>query len=92
MQHSSGESPGMRQRQQSDSELAQVMAYLETGSLSEEEKSAQELAMVLLCPHFEVLDGVLYHKEADKTLRVVQPETDRHKVFEEAHAKAQVHS
>ena len=36
--------------------------------------------------HYEVLDGVLYHLELDKTLRVIPPEVDRKKVFDEAHS------
>ena len=35
---------------------------------------------------YEVIDGVLYHIEPDKTLRIVLPSADRKKVFNEAHS------
>ena len=33
--------------------------------------------MILSCQKFTVLDGILYHVEGDKILRVVVYETDR---------------
>ena len=42
--------------------------------------------MILSCQKFTVLDGILYHIEGDKILRVVVYETDRECLFNEAHA------
>ena len=41
--------------------------------------------MILSCQKLTVLDGILYHIEGDKTLRIIVPETDRERLFNEAH-------
>ena len=62
------------------------IAYLEDPILPEDPKKAREL--VLDQNHYEVLDGVLYHLEPDKTLWVILPEVDRRKIFDEAHRRS----
>ena len=59
------------------------MAYLQKRELPEEEKAVREL--VLGEPMYTVVDGVLYHVERDKTLRIIPPTADRRKLFLEAH-------
>lgn len=71
-------------RQRADPDLALIFAYLEEATLPEDTKKAREL--VLSRNHYEVLDRVLYHLEPDKTLRVIPPEVDRKKIFDEAHS------
>ena len=66
-----------------DPSLAAIMAYLQKRELPEEEKAAREL--VLGEPMYTVVDGVLYHVERDKTLRIIPPTADRRKLFLEAH-------
>ena len=75
-----------RKRQREDPELLPMMEYLETGTLPEEEKRAR--AVALSSDRFELEEGILYHVEADKTLRVVLAECDRRQVFDEAHGGA----
>ena len=53
--------------------------------LPEDEKLAREV--VLSCTQFVLLEGILYHIQDDKTLRVVSPRDDREKIFQEAHAR-----
>ena len=52
-----------------------------TGQLPEDERKAREL--VLSKTQFEIKDGVLYHLERDKTLRVVQPSDSRKELFDD---------
>ena len=42
--------------------------------------------LVLSRSQFEVIDGILYHVEKDKTLHVIPPECVRRKLFDEAHS------
>ena len=44
-----------------------IMEYLQAGTMAEESKKAHEL--ILTQSQYEVVDGELYHVEADKTLR-----------------------
>ena len=37
-------------------------------------------------PQFEIIDGVLYHLEADKTMRIVPPTDDRKALFKSVHS------
>ena len=67
-----------------DSSLKMIVDYLSDDILPENEKEARHL--ILSCQKFTVLDGILYHIEGYKTLRVVVPETDRQRLFNEAHA------
>ena len=57
---------------------------MEAGKFPENEQEAREL--VLSSPQFEVVDDMIYHVEADKTLRFVFPLNKRRKVFNQAHA------
>ena len=79
----SGEERTLEERQKDDPSLAAILAYLQKRELPEEEKAAREL--VLGEPMYTVVDGVLYHVERDKTLRIIPPTADRRKLFLEAH-------
>ena len=69
--------------QRQDTELFEVIDYLENGTLPADHKRARELA---LCKsQYAVLDGVLYHVENDKTLRVIPPQSRREELFQEVH-------
>ena len=70
-------------RQREDPELLEVITFLVEGTLPKDEKKAKELA--LTNRQYEIVDDVLYHVEADKTLRVIPPEKDREKMLHEAH-------
>ena len=70
--------------QREDPMLIPYFTYLEDGILPENEAAAQEL--VLSRRQFEVMDGILYHVEKDKTLRVVPPKSSQRKLFDEAHS------
>ena len=71
-------------RQDNDSRLLCLKRYLLDGDLPEDEQEAKEI--VLLSAQFEVLENVLYHIELDKSLRIVLPQEDRRRVFDQAHA------
>ena len=74
----------LHDQQMADSSLKMIVDYLSDDILPENEKEARHL--ILSCQKFTALDRILYHIEADKTLRVVVPETDRERLFNEAHA------
>ena len=78
---SSGET--LRERQQEDPRLSDIMTYSETGDLPQDKRRAQEL--VLASSMFTIQDGILYKVEKDKTLRIVPPSRDRQKRFMEVH-------
>ncbi len=59
---------------------------METGTLPEEAKKAREL--VLSQSQYKLVDGVLYRVEADKTLRIIPPSSDRKRIFGNAHSGA----
>ena len=48
------------------------------------DKEARELALTK--SQYELVNGVLYHVENDKTLRIVPPTTHRKKLFDEVHS------
>ena len=73
----------MAEYQDADPDLKALKLYLLHGELLEEEKKAREF--VLGRSQIEVIDGVLYHVESDKTLRVILPMSYRKMLFEEAH-------
>lgn len=56
----------METQQHADPDLALIFTYLEYTIPPEDPKKTQEL--VLDRNHYEVLDGVFYHLEPDKTL------------------------
>ena len=70
----------LRQLQREDSTLALYFSYLEDQILPENETEAREL--VLSRSQYEILDGILYHLEKDKTLRVVPPVAKRRELFD----------
>ena len=73
---------GDRSLQRDDLKLIPHFSY-QNGILPEHESEAREL--VVSIDSFEVIDGILYHVENDKTLRVIPPESLRRKLFDEAH-------
>ena len=74
---------GLEARQREDSELGEIIRYLETGALPVDEKRAREL--VLSRQQYLLLEGVLYWVAKDNTLKVIPPESDRKRLFEEVH-------
>ena len=70
-------------RQRSDPSLSPLIQYIENGELPGDNKEARGLC--LASEQYVVLEGVLYHLESDKTLRVVPPECDRKQLFDEVH-------
>ena len=80
--------PGMESdqsmEQREDAGLADIILYLETGVLPEEESRARIL--VLSTSQYVIEDDVLYRVETDSTLTVVPPQSQRQKLFNEAHA------
>ena len=75
--------PTLQERQRSDPALAEVIQFLEHGGLPQEEKRARELALTK--SQYAILEGVLYHVEADKSLRIVPAEGQRRELFDEIH-------
>ena len=73
----------MEERQRADPELAPIIEYHQTGTLPEGEVAR---GLAVAWSQYEVIEGILYHLEPDKTLRVVLPKSDRKRVFDEAHA------
>ena len=69
--------------QQNDPKLIPYFTYLEDGILTDNGSEPREL--VLSRDSFEVIDGILYHVEKGKTLRVITPESLQRKLFNEAH-------
>ena len=71
-------------RQEHDVDLKVIRDYLLNNELPSDDKKAREIA--LKKSEFEIIDGVLYHVEKDKTLRIVPPSQDRRELFESARA------
>ena len=71
----------MLQRQ--DAELTVIIDFLETGLLPSE-KLAKKTAMV--ASKYTMEDRVLYHVEADGTLRLIPPAIHREHIFKQAHS------
>ena len=71
------------QRQQTDTQLWSIIQFLADGELPSDERHARQI--LLGQSAFTLLDGILYHIEDDKTLRVIPPECDNHQLFLEAH-------
>lgn len=71
-------------RKEHDVDLKVIRDYLLNNELPLDDKKAQEI--VLQKSEFEMADGVLYHVEKDKTLRIVPPSQGRREHFESAHA------
>ena len=80
----SSDDVNIRNRQQKDPELKLIMDYLKKGDLPNEERKAREL--VLGRSLYQVVNGILYHMEPDKLLRLISPESDRESLFHEVHS------
>ena len=77
------EAPSMEERQRADPELAPIIEYHQTGTLPE---GVVARGLAVAWSQYEVIEGLLYHLEPDKTLRVVLPKSDQKRVFDGAHA------
>ena len=73
----------IRDRQWRDPEIKLIMDYLENGDLPKDERKARKL--VLGRSLYQVVDGVLYHMEPDKSLRLIPPVYDQEQLFQEVH-------
>ena len=60
------------------------MDYLENGHLPNDERKAREL--VLGRSLYQVVNGILYHMEPDKSLRLIPPESNRESLFHDVHS------
>ena len=74
----------LRQLQREDSTLAPYFSYVEDQILPENEMEAQEL--VLSRSQYEIVDGILYRLEKNKTLRVIPPVAKRRELFDGVHS------
>ena len=73
----------LSERQLDDPQLRGIIRYLVDGELPTDDRQARQI--LLGQPNFTVLDGVLYHSERNKTLRIIPPTSYRHRLFLEAH-------
>ena len=67
-----------------DPELKCIMLYVEDVELPRDEKKAKEL--VLGRSLYEVVDGILYHVEVDKSLHLIPSTCDWESLFQEVHS------
>ena len=74
----------VKSRQRQDPVLAQIISYLESGVLPEDEGKAREL--VLMKDLYELREGILYDVEKDKTLKFIPSSRDRRSISAEAHS------
>jgi len=72
------------ERQNSDPQLVEMKKYLVNDELPLDEGKARQL--VLSKPPFDIIDGVLYHLEANKSVRTVPATDDRKALFESVHS------
>ena len=73
----------LSQQQRSDPDLRGIIEYLDSGALPADKASGREI--VLSSSQYTLLDGVLYHVEKDKTLRIVPSASAREKLFHSMH-------
>ena len=73
----------LSERQYRDPELRKVIQYLQSGVLPEDDVEARKLTMNE--GQYSLVDGVLYHLDADKSLKIIPPTVDRETLFREAH-------
>ena len=78
------EEGSIRGSQLKDPNLKLIIDYLENRILPQDEGRAREL--VLGSSSYQLLDGILYHVEPDKSLRLIPPDHDREHLFQEAHS------
>ena len=70
----SSDNVNIRNRQQKDPELKLIMDYLEDGDFPNDERKARELALGRSL--YQAVNGILYHMESDKSLRLIPPKSD----------------
>ena len=63
--------------------MKEIIDFLEKKTLPQDEKRAREI--VLSQSQFQIIEGVLYHIEKDRTLRIIPPQSLQEKLFHEAH-------
>ena len=71
----------LSEQQYRDPELRKVIQYLQSGVLPEDDVEARNLTMN---EGHSLVDGVLYHLDADKS-QIIPPTVDRETLFREAH-------
>lgn len=76
----------MSSLQLQDQDLVEIISYLQTGNLPEDNRRAREL--VLSKSQYLLRDDVLYWVGSGKSLRAIPPRSYRDKIFKEAHAGA----
>ena len=69
--------------QKEDEELQPIIEYLTSGDLPSDDRMARRI--VLARSKYALLEGALYRVEDDSSLRVVVPQDQRRRLFEEAH-------
>ena len=69
--------------QREDKELKEIIDFLESGILPNEEKQAKIIALTQ--SQYTLVDNVLYHVEQDGSLRVMPPVGTREELFHQAH-------
>lgn len=74
----------LAERQRSDPTLVPIIQYMENGILPENEKEAK--AILLGQSSYALIDDVLYHVEADKTLRIIPPVSGRKELWQQLHS------
>ena len=62
-----------------------ITDYLENEDLPNDERKAREL--VLGRSLYQVVNGILYHVEPDKSLWLIPPESNRESLFHEVHSR-----
>ena len=75
----------VKEQQRDDPECKAMLAYLEDGVLPEDSRLARKIALER--PHFEVMDGCLYHENPHKPGKwcLVVPEKMKPRVLHDAH-------
>ena len=69
--------------QRQDQPLNEIIVFLETGCLPQDEKRARVIALTQ--SQYTLKGRVLYHLESDGSLRVIPPEKSRKNLFDGAH-------
>ena len=74
---------GLSALQRKDKELSDIISFLESSVLPEDEKLAKLVS--LTCSQYTLVDDVLYYVHSDGTLRVIPPTESREELFQQAH-------
>ena len=74
---------GLSALQRKDKELLDIISFLESGLLPEDEKLAKLVSLTR--SQYTLVDDVLYYVHSDGTLRVIPPTESREELFQQAH-------